>query len=192
MTIEPMTPTSQPQGKGIGCFQIFLFLVFLLGAFLMFSKTSDLMAAFAPKKFFGYTDFEIVYGILCAMLLEGTIAAMKAKMLFSDHAQSRIEWAWDIVLTTFPFVISALAQVFDGFLVRQTLSSQPAWIQVLLDWGVPLIPPLVVGCILVYGFIISAPPGLFDGVAPPGRGRRISTGWWTRLLDRVLPAQNPT
>lgn len=161
----------ETKNNGIGCFQIVLFGVFILGTLLMFSKTADLMAAFAPSSIGGYTGLEVVYGVAVALLVDGLVAAMKLKILFMGKAQSAIAWGWDIILTLFPFVISSFAQVFDSFLVRDTLQSQPETIQFLAAWGIPLVPALIVLGILIYGFIESAPDGLFQGVqGGPGGG----------------------
>lgn len=160
----------QKSQSGIGCFEIVLFGVFILGTLLMFSKTADLMAAFAPASIGGYTGMETMYGIAVALLVDGLVAAMKFKVLFMGKAKSTIAWGWDIVLTLFPFVISSFAQVFDSFMVRETLQSQPATIQFLANWGIPLIPALIVLGILLYGFIESAPEGMFSGVHEPSRG----------------------
>lgn len=171
------------KNKGsIGCFQIVLFGVFILGTMLMFSKTADLMAAFAPSSIGGYTGLEVVYGIAVALLVDGLVAAMKLKILFMGRSQSAIAWGWDIILTLFPFMISSFAQVFDSFMVRDTLQSQPETVQFLATWGIPLVPALIVLGILIYGFIESAPEGLFEGVHDGTTG-----GFGFRLPKLRLP-----
>lgn len=154
--------TELPREYGISCFSLIMMAVFGLGLFLTFSKTADLMAGFAPQSFLGYTGIESIYGVCAALLVDGTIALMKLKSLFGGRARNAIEWVWDMILTVFPFLISGFAQVFDSFMVRQTLSSQPPEIQLIANWGIPLIPIAIVGGFLVYGFIQSAPAGMFS------------------------------
>lgn len=164
--VDPeVTPVQvEPNAGGAGCFEIILFVVFGWGLLLNFAKTADLMAAFAPSNIAGYEGMETFYGLAVAVLVEGLLLVMKGKALFVK-SKSALEWAWDVILTLFPFVISALAQPFDSFMVRDTLSQQPAEIQMILNWGVPAIPSLVLLGIMVWGFIHSAPAGLFKGIA---------------------------
>lgn len=170
------------KNKGIGCLDLIMLGVFFLGLALTFSKTADLMGGFAPRTFLGYTGIESAYGILAALLVDGTIGLMKAKMMLDGRAKSQVEWFWDIILTLFPFGISAFAQVFDSFMVRQTLDAQPAGVQFLATWGIPLIPVMIIGGFLVYGFIVSAPEGMFQGAVSPG-----GTGGGLRLKIPPLP-----
>lgn len=155
---------TQENQNAVGCTDVILFGAFLLGAGLMFSKTSDLMTNFAPSEFMGYEDIELIYGIGVSLMVEGLMVAMKFKSMF-QRAKNMIEWGWDVVLTLVPFAISALAQSIDSFVIKDTLADQPGEIQLLIQWGVPAIPAVVIGLIVVRGFIESAPAGMFGGFA---------------------------
>ena len=133
---------------------------FMLGAFLLFSRTSDLMTAFAPKTFLGYEGIEAVYGMMAALMVEGLLFAVKFSIVKSKNS---IAWVWNIVLLAVTFGISALAQSIDSFVVRETLTSQPAEIQWAISWGVPLIPAIVVGVLMVKSVFDSVPPGALAG-----------------------------
>lgn len=151
------------QEKPISCVEIISFIVFIMGTLLLFAKTSDLMTNFAPSEFMGYANVEGLYGFGVALMVEGLIVAMKIKMLL-DRSKSMIEWAWDIILTFVPFAISAAAQTIDSFVIRETINTQPMEIRMLVDYGVPVIPALIVFMLLVRGFIESAPAGMFAGI----------------------------
>ena len=134
---------------------------FILGAFLLFSRTSDLMTAFAPASFLGYTGIEAVYGMLSALMVEGLLFSIKFSI---GRSRNSIAWVWNIILLAVTFGISALAQSIDSFVVRETLTSQPAEIQWAISWGVPLIPAIVVGVLMVKSVFDSIPPGALEGL----------------------------
>src|SRR3990167_8863584 len=96
---------------------------FILGAFLLFSRTSDLMTAFAPSSFLGYAGIEAVYGMLSALMVEGVLFGIKISI---GRLRNSIAWLWNILLLAVVFIISALAQTVDSFVVRETLAEQPA------------------------------------------------------------------
>lgn len=196
----------QKQGD-LSCTDIILFGAFILGAILMFSKTSDLMTNFAPSSFMGYEGNSAIYGMGVALMVEGLMVAMKFKAMF-ERAKGMIEWAWDIILTLVPFGISAAAQSIDSFIIKDTLASQPSEIQLLVTWGVPAIPAVVIGLILVRGFIESAPTGMFKNVgvstnapANAGRSKLRLPGWLNfgkkaaaapgKLGDHINPTKPP-
>lgn len=153
----------------VGCSDLILFLVMIVGVLLMFTKTADLMAKHSPATIFGY-NYPELYGVVVACIVDGVVIAMKMKILFSGRAKNQIEWVFDILLTLFPFGVSALAQVFDDFETNGTLANQPQLVQALNTWGVPSIPTVIVLGILLYGFIQSAPDGMFSVGKAGGAG----------------------
>lgn len=201
--LSPLSPAQVEElESGIGCDAIFEGLIFLLGAFLMASKTQDLMAAFSPESFFGFQEIAGYYGLGCTLLVEGLLIFEKFKMLFMGRAKNRIEWGWGIILTIVPFVISFLAQSIDSILIAQTLSEQPAEVQLAVTWGVPGIPGIIIFLLAIRSFINSAPLGTFRGDTGKGSGSRARSGGidllgWLRALDprdwrRSSPALGPT
>lgn len=172
--------------QSISCMEIISFAVFILGTLLLFSKTSDLMTNFAPEEIAGYVGVQAWYGFGVALMIEGMLVAMKLKMMF-ERAKNQLEWAWDIVLTLTPFGISAIAQSIDSFVIAETLSEQPEPVQFAVAWGVPAIPAVIVGMILVRGFIDSAPEGMF------GVGKTNKLGNPIRAIKSKLgKPENPT
>lgn len=142
--------------------------IFFVGSVLLFAKTSDLMTAFAPHSFMGYTGIESIYGFVAACLVEGVFVLTKILVSRSPNA---LAWMWNIVLIVVTFAISALAQTIDSFVVRDTLSSQPSEIQLLVQWGVPMIPSLVVAIILVKTVIDSLPREVVAQFSKGGKGQ---------------------
>lgn len=129
--------------------------VFLLGALLMFSKTSELMAAFAPQKIMGYEGVGAIYGVLCALLVEGVLVLMKIQL---GNSANPIAWLWNILLMASTYLISLFAQGIDSIVVRDTLASQPLEIQLIVTWVVPAIPAIVFGLFLVRRVVETIPP----------------------------------
>jgi hypothetical protein len=149
---------------------------FFLGSILLFSKTSDLMTAFAPSQILGYTGIGPLYGMCCALMVEGLFVAMKFAL---PSSKSPGAWLWNIVLIIFPFGISALAQTIDSFVVQRTLADQSPTIRFLVQWGVPMIPALIVGLILAKSAIDNMPAEMIANVR-----RRVS--------DNVVPEERET
>jgi len=123
-----------------------------LGALLLFAKTTELMTAFAPKQILGYTGIEVFYGMACAIMVEGLFVTMSFQIKKSPNPQA---WTWNLALIAIPFVISALAQPIDSFVMEKTITEQPAPIQFLVSWGVPMVPALIMGLVLVKNVLES-------------------------------------
>ncbi len=143
-------------------------LTFGLGMLLMFSKTVDLMSAFAPQTILGYTGLETFYGIAVGVLVEGALFVMKLTL---TRARNVLDWLWNVAVVVLPFAISGLAQVVDSFLVRNTLASQPNWVQVLVQWGVPSIPTTIIALLIGKSVFSSIPPEIMPNLnLPAGSG----------------------
>jgi hypothetical protein len=139
--------------------------ILLLGSILLFAKTTELMTAFAPKQIFGYTGIEVFYGMACAIMVEGLFVTMKFQISRSTNPYS---WGWNLILIVIPFVISALAQAIDSFMIQKTLAGQPPAVQFLVAWGVPMVPALIVGLVLVRSVLESVP----DEPKTPNAGQK--------------------
>ena len=145
-------------GSG-GCIHGLSLVVFIFGALMMYPKTVDLLSKFAPNEFLGYTDLAGWWAAGSALLIEGVLVTWKIKMWIYP-AQNLSEWAGDVILSIVPFALSALAQVFDSMMNQDALAQQPAEIQLLVTWGVPLLPSVMVFLLLGWSLIQSA-PGIF-------------------------------
>lgn len=140
--------------------------VFMLGMFLMFAKTVDLMSAFAPSSFMGYTGVEYWYGFAVGCMVEGALIVMK---FLVGRPKNVIEWVWNVILLVVPFAISALAQVFDSFMVRDVIGKQPESIQQFVAWFVPSIPTIIVLLFVGKAIFASIPPEIAGKFAVAGK-----------------------
>jgi hypothetical protein len=185
---------------GRGCIQMLMLAAFSWGALMMFPKTVDLLTNFAPERIAGYTDMQVWWAVGSALLIEGVMVVMKIKSWLYP-ARNVLEWAWDAILSFAPFIISALCQVFDSLLVNDILTEQPAEIQYLVVWGVPALPALIVGIMMIYGLVESAPAGLFGGLQTHGKGWQMPKvqvpgwlrNWWNGNENggkRISPNSN--
>lgn len=128
--------------------------VFILGLILMYSKTVDLLSAFAPSKFLGYDGNEAIYGMCVGLMVEGVVIAVKLTL---DRSKTASAWLWGVITMLVPFAISGLAQVFDSFIVRGVLEQQPEYIQFLANWGVPSVPTVIAGLLIIKRIIETRP-----------------------------------
>lgn len=157
---DPNNQQKQGQQEGMGCVGWVLeWAVFLLGAVLMFAKTSELLGAFAPKEWLGYRDIESIYGAVSALMVEGLFIAIKFANdpILSGKPRGIGQWLTNTIIMFVPFGISLLAQPLDAFVIQGTLVDQPVEIQLLVTWGVPMIPGLIVGMIMIKSLIENLP-----------------------------------
>jgi hypothetical protein len=153
--VTTINPQQEPQFDIRGCVSFVVEnVVFFLGMVLMFTRTSDLMTAFAPATLFGYTGVETAYGFAVACLVEGALFVMKLTL---SRAKNVVDWLWNVVVVIAPFLISALAQIIDSFQVKQTLTQQPPSIQLFVAYFVPSVPSLIV-VLLIGKSIFSTMP----------------------------------
>jgi hypothetical protein len=157
--------------------------VFALGMLLMFSKTVDLLEKFAPSNIFGYTGIEVYYGIAVGCLVEGALFIMKLTL---PSAKNPVEWIWNVVVIILPFLISGLAQVFDSFITRDTLSQQPAEIQFFVSWFVPSIPTIIVFLLIGKSIFSSIPTDIMPkGISASKPEYRTKTPVVGRFVFRL-------
>lgn len=137
-------------------------LVFLVAAIVLFFKTAELLALFAPEAIFGFTGLQAIYGAVCALLVEGLLAVTKWSL---DRTDNPMAWAYKILLLVVTFGISAVAQVVDGILIRDTLALQPAPVQFLITWGVPLVPSIILALAAGKAVFENIPPAVLADMA---------------------------
>lgn len=116
----------------------------VIAAAILFFRTADVLSVFAPtilNDILGM-DVAFIYGVVCALLVEGLALALhfNRRAQFSGTAQA-VKWTL--------LVISGVCQVFDGFVVTDTLSRQTDTMRFIFSWGVPLIPLLIM--VMVFG-----------------------------------------
>jgi len=145
-----------------------------LGMLLMFGKTVDLMSAFAPRSILGYVGIESWYGFAVGVLVEGALFVMK---LLLPRPKNVMDWLWNVVVILVPFGISALAQPFDSFLVRDTLSQQPEEIQIFFNWAVPSVPTVIMALFIGKAIFSSIPAELMPKGLPVSTTRDTGMGF---------------
>lgn len=122
--------------------------VVIVAAFLLFFRTADILSYFAPSNLndlFGF-DVSLIYGAVCALLVEGAMLALHFNKRASIHTPAQVvKWAL--------FVISGVCQVFDGFVITDTLAQQTDTMKAIFSYGVPLVPLLVVGMVVKIGHL---------------------------------------
>ena len=141
-------------------------------AILLFFRTADVLSYFSPtilNDIFGF-DVSLIYGIVCALAVEGVALALH----FNRRA---IAYTPAIVVKWALLSISAICQVFDGFVITNTLANQTDTMKAIFSYGVPLIPMFV----LVMIFKIGRLPEVGETVqGKPFKGVR---NMWNEFLD---------
>ena len=166
-----------------GCWQFLSLVIMVFGLFMMYPKTAELQARFAPSTWFGYLDMEATYGMFMALLIEGIIAVMKIKLwLFTPRGV--MQWFWDCIVILSPFLISGFSQVFDSFFARGEISSLPENWQIFIAWAVPLMPVVMVGLFVVMSLIETAPPQIFGGMRT-GHSGNFNLGFLRSWADGI-------
>lgn len=163
------------QVEGMGCLGWVLeWAVFILGAVLMFAKTAELLSAFAPRSWLGYVGIESLYGMVSAIMVEGLVVAIKFSNdpVLSGKPKNIATWLTNIVIMIVPFAISLLAQPLDAFVIQGTLVNQPVEVQILVFWGVPMVPGLIMGLIMFKSVMENLPDEITSrfGMRPAGKG----------------------
>lgn len=113
-------------------------------AIVLFPRTADIMSYFSPQILSDIIGFDVslVYGLATALMVEGLALALhfNRQAAFSATAQ----WVkWSLI------VISGICQVFDGYIITDTLANQSDTIKAVFQYGVPLVPLLIM--IMVFG-----------------------------------------
>lgn len=116
----------------------------IIAAGILFFRTADILSYFSPQilnDILGF-DVSLIYGIVCAALVEGLALAIhfNRRSTLSGTAQT-VKW---VLLS-----ISGACQVFDGFVVTNTLAQQSDTMKAAFSYGVPLIPLAIM--VMVFG-----------------------------------------
>jgi hypothetical protein len=115
-------------------------------AMILFAKTADVMAYFAPESlsFIVGMDISWLYGAVNALIVEGVALALhfNRRAALSGTAQI-VKWAL--------IAMSGSAQIFDGFLSTGAQSSMSEPLKFGLQFGVPLIPLIVLVLLFAIG-----------------------------------------
>ena len=128
--------------------------IFIVASIMLYAKTSEVFARFAPDSFLGFTDVQDLYGMTCALLVEGVLVLGKLSMKYSENNNVLL---WNIFLIGTTWTISAAFQIFDGFLTAGTLAQQPVTMRYAVTYGIPLIPSLILAAILVKSIVAAVP-----------------------------------
>ena len=142
-------------------------------AAILFFKTADVMSYFAPENlnYMVGMDISWLYGAVNALIVEGVALALhfNRRAALSGTAQI-VKWAL--------IAMSGSAQIFDGFLTTGAQSSMSEPLKFGLQFGVPLIPLIV----LVLLFAIGRLPD--DGSATAPRiGLKHRLPDWNRIWN---------
>lgn len=140
----------------------FLSFAVVIGAGLLFAKTADVMSYFAPgilNSIIGQ-DVSLLYGIVTAAMVEGMILALHFNHRAALHGPA-IWVKWLLI------IISGVCQFYDGAITTQTLSMQSDTLKTIFQFGVPLIPLLIVVMIIWIGQLPDSkqPKGEWKGFA---------------------------
>lgn len=120
--------------------------VMILAALVMFIKTADVLGYFAPVALNGIFGFDVgyLYGAVNALFVEATMLALHFNRKAHSYTPAKIA-KWILL------AISAVCQVFDGFIATNTLAQQSDELKFLFQYGVPSITTLVIIMILAIG-----------------------------------------
>lgn len=122
----------------------FLDVAVVLAAAILYVKTAEVLSYFAPETLNAIIGFDVsaIYGAVCAIIVEGGALYL--------HFNKRAKMSASAQFTKWAFLaISGACQVFDGFIVTDTLSRQSGTVRFVFQYGVPLIPLIVV--IMIFG-----------------------------------------
>lgn len=120
----------------------------IIAAIITFAKTADVFSYFAPESLSNIVGFDIsyIYGLVTALLVEGVMLALHFNR--RAHGYKPAELAkWSLL------AISFLCQVFDGFIVTNTLANQSNELKFIFQYGVPGLPILIMLMIFAIGHL---------------------------------------
>ena len=157
----------------------------IIAAVILFFRTADILSYFSPQilnDILGF-DVSLIYGTVCAGLVEGLALAIhfNRRARLSGTAQT-VKW---VLLS-----ISGVCQVFDGFVVTNTLAQQSDTMKAVFSYGVPLIPLAIM--VMVFG--IGELPELEEANRVQKEPFIGVKGMWNRLINgdhRPAPIVEP-
>lgn len=160
--------------------------IFTIASIMLYAKTSEVFAFFAPEKFFGFTGAEGLYGAITALLVEGVLIMAKLSIGNSENSMS---YVWNVAVIVITWFMSAAMQLADGFLSAQVLTPQQMTFQAYGTWIIPLVPSLILGVTLVKSIVAHLPEQpAAKQVVNVRQNDRQNDRLLTGILDRILPA----
>jgi hypothetical protein len=159
--------------------------IVIVGAILLFTKTAEVLSYFAPtmlNEIFG-VDVSILYGMVCATLVEGLALSLHFNRRTSHSSSAQIV-KWILI------AISGVCQIFDGFLVTGSVSTMSDTLKAVLAFGVPLVPLLVVTMIFAIGQLpelesTEVRPGSSLGMFMPTSANRFGSGYMPPIIPSI-------
>jgi hypothetical protein len=141
-------------------------------AILLFFRTADVLTYFAPPLLNDMVGADVswLYAFVMAFFVEGVALAFHFDRRAHRHTPA-------VIVKWVLLGISALCQVFDGNIITDNLASMSGPMKVGFQWGVPLLPIIVV----VLLFFVGKLPE--DG--------ETHRGWLDRLQDRGIKSKLP-
>lgn len=118
----------------------------IIVAGLLFFKTADVAGYFAPTNlnYILGMDASWLYGVVCALIVEGVALALHFDPRTSLSSTAQIV-KWTLL------VMSGAAQIFDGYIATGTEASMSEPLKLGLQYGVPLIPLIVLVLLFAIG-----------------------------------------
>lgn len=120
--------------------------IVIIGALIMFIKTADVLSYFAPTNLNAIIglDVSVIYGGISATLVEGAALAL--------HFNSRAKLSVAAQVAKWTLMgISALCQVFDGYIATGSAAQMSDTLKFGLQFGVPLVPLIVIILLFAVG-----------------------------------------
>ncbi len=144
----------------------------IIAALICFIKTADVFAYFAPAVLSQILGFDVSYlfGVITATLVEGVMLRLHFNRRAHGYTPAEIA-KWLLM------AISLLCQVFDGFIVTNTLAQQSDEMKFLFQYGVPALPILLI----VLNFAIGKLPDTGEQVTHVGLKHRLPN--WKRIWE---------
>lgn len=181
MENKVMTQEERTRAQARGCIQLGDLAIFAFGAFIMFAKTANLLGKFAPDDWFGFASSD--YGFAAAILIEGYLVFRKIKAWLLPPTNF-VEWAADLITTLIPFVLSAAAQVIDGYVTTGIIVNMPEETKMMITAIVSILITIPILLDILKTAIDNAPVGIFDNIkSDNGNILQGFLGWVNNRVD---------
>lgn len=121
-------------------------------AIMLYVRTAEVLSYFSPTVLNQIVGFDVsfIYGNASAIFIEGVILYLHFSARAHGHAPAEVvKWAL--------LAISGVCQIYDGFLITNSLEQQTDTIKFVFQYGVPILPLLIVVMILWIGQLPDVP-----------------------------------
>jgi hypothetical protein len=115
-------------------------------AIMLYVRTAEVLSYFSPialNKIVGF-DVSFIYGNASAIFIEGVILFLHFSSRAKGHTPAEVV-KWSLL------AISGICQIYDGFLITDSLAQQSDTLKFVFQYGVPILPLLIVVMILWIG-----------------------------------------